>query len=426
MNDQATKLEQSINRRTTWTAPFVVILMAHFMMDGFSGMVPSSLGLLQERWQLTDQQGAWLLGLGSLCSGLAQPLFAWISDRTGNRIYGGLGLTIAGLLLSSIGLATSAIHLFAFYSFGMVGNGMFHPIAASTIGQLNPGRRSQAISYFFVAGMLGGIAGATLGPRLLVLENGFEWLRLAAIPAVLLAVLLHQKIRGIEHRVVRVDARGKMVAQPSHWGAIALLYCSAATRFLVTLALIYLYVRWTEANVAARFPRFTDEQVSRFAAPLIGNINAASIAGMAVGGFASGVLIPSGREKLPYVLIPLLGAPVVALIPHATQTTGCFLAFAAGLGLASLVPVTISLAQRLMPGRTSLASGLMMGGAWAVSMFGPAMAEWIIKNHGINTAFYVISGLMALSGIFALPIKKGTISRSVEHSDRPISNSHGD
>ena len=396
-----------------WFWPFLAIVMAHFVMDAFSGLIPSSLGLLQQRWQLSDQQGAWFLGLGSLCSGVAQPCFAWLSDRTGNRIYGGLGLAVVGILLSSLGLATSVVHLFAFYAFGMIGNGMFHPIAASTIGQLNPGRRSLAVSCFFLAGMLGGIAGATLGPRLLVQPGGFQLLRLGAIPALLIALFLHYQIRHVEHRVVRVDKSGQALPQRSHWGAVALLYCSAAIRFFVNLALVYLYVRWVEADTSLRFPDATREQVSRLAAPLVGNINAASIAGMAVGGFASGTLIPAGREKVPYVLLPLVCAPLVACLPFAGQWTSCILAFGAGFGFASLVPVTIALAQRLMPGRTSLASGLMMGGAWACAMFGPTVAELLIERFRIEIAFQVFAALLGLSGLFILPVKSSTIRTSV-------------
>jgi len=383
-------------------------------MDAFSGMIPASLGLLQERWSMTDSQGAWFLGLGSLCSGLAQPFFAWLSDRTGNRVFGGLGLFLVGAILSSLGLAASAIHLFAFYACGMIGNGMFHPIAASTIGQLNPSRRSLAVSCFFVAGMLGGITGSTFGPRLLVLPNGFQLLRLVIIPTAIVAAGLHFAIRGAEHRRVKLDESGKRLSEKSHWGAVALLYGSAATRFLANLALVYLYVRWVESGVAAAHPEFESDQVSRIAAPLVGNLNACSFAGMAFGGLMSGLFIRSGREKGPYLLLPMLCAPAVAFLPYATLPIACCLAVVAGFGFATLVPVTIALAQRLMPGRTSLASGLMMGGAWAVAMFGPALAETLITRYDIQTAFLVVACMMAGSGWFIAPIANSLISNSVD------------
>ncbi|MDG2102806.1 MAG: MFS transporter [Pirellulaceae bacterium] len=398
---------------STWTLAFITILLAHFTVDTFSQMIPSSLGLIQERWNLTDRQGAWFLGLGSLCSGLAQPLFAWLSDRTGNRIFGGLGLTIVGLFLSSLGLALSIPHLFAFYVFGMIGNGMFHPIAASTIGQLNPAKRSFSVSYFFLAGMLGGVSGATLGPRLLVLEDGFQILRFFAIPAIILAFLLHRQIRTIEHRNLTVGKDGKRIVEAVHWGSVALLYFSAASRFVVNMGLVYLYVRWTESQLMVQFPDMNKLEISKISAPVIGNLNGASIAGMAAGGFFSGLLIPAGREKIPYMVVPLLCAPLVAWLPHANPAWAYVLVFGAGIGFASLVPVTIALAQRLMPGRTSLASGLMLGGAWSIAMFGPVLAEYLIEAYSIDAAFHSFAALLAISGLFIFPIRQSVISKSV-------------
>ncbi len=395
-----------------WSLPFLLILCAHFVMDAFSQMIPASLGLIQERWQMTDQQGALFLGVGSLCSGLAQPLFAWISDRTGNRIYGGLGLAVAGLMISSMGLATNVLYLFMFYTCGMVGNGMFHPVAASTIGQIDAKRRSRAVSCFFVAGMLGGVVGAKLGTRLLLLPNGFDWLQLAAIPALFLGLFLHWHIRHIDHRTVRLQ--GTQNTHQHHWSAIILLYFSAAIRFMVNLGLVYLYLRWVEGNIAAAGEGLSPAEISSKAAPTVGDLNASAIAGMAVGGLASGFLIPSGREKLPYILLPLLFAPMVAMIPFSSYSLAYLLAFGVGIGSASMVPVTIAMAQRFLPGRTSLASGLMMGGAWAIAMFGPSLAQFLIDRYSITIAFIGFSILMAGSGMLILPISNDKIKQSVE------------
>lgn len=408
----------------TWTLAFVTVLLSHFTVDTFSQMIPASLGLIQEKWHLSDRQSAWFLGVGSLCSGLAQPIFAWLSDRRGNRIFGGLGLAIVALLISSLGLAVSISYLFAFYIVGMIGNGMFHPIAASTIGQLRPQRRSFAVSCFFVAGMLGGICGATLGPRLLGTPHGFQWLRLLAIPGLVLAFTLHRQIRNVEHRQLTPSFEVTKNGTSAGLIPMLLLYLSAASRFVVNMALVYLYVRWSEATLFANQPDLTPSEVARLSAPMVGNMNGASITGMAIGGFFSGVLIPAGREKTPYICIPLVCAPLVAMIPHANTTILYLLVMGAGIGFASLVPVTIALAQRLMPGRTSLASGLMLGGAWSMATFGPILAEYLIEVQSIQAAFYTFACVMAISGLIILPIPKTLIAESVERTvdsnEKPI------
>ncbi len=164
MNRLFAKPDQILRYGAFWSAPLLIILLGHFMVDVCAAIVPASLNIFEQRWNLTEKQSAWLLGTGSLSSGLAQPVFAWISDRTNSRVYGGLGLALAAALICSIGMAPTAVWVFVCYTFGMIGSGMFHPIAASTVGALNPLRRSKIITLFFIAGMLGGVTGSALAP----------------------------------------------------------------------------------------------------------------------------------------------------------------------------------------------------------------------------------------------------------------------
>jgi hypothetical protein len=119
---------------------------------------------------------------------------------------------------------------------------------------------------------------------------------------------------------------------------------------------------------------------------------------MGAGGLVAGLLILPGREKRFFVLIPLLMAPAIALFPLSGRAGSYALAVAAGIGYAAVLPLGISLAQRLLPHRTSLASGLMMGGAWSVAMFAPPAAQWSLSVLGLDRSFMVVACLLALSG----------------------------
>ena len=401
--------------RFVWSIPLLAILAGHYFVDICAAIVPASLNVIEQRWGMTPRQSAWLMGIGSLSSGLAQPLFAWISDRTNNRLYGGLGLAIAALLVCSIGLAPTAIWVFVFYLVGMMGSGMFHPIAASTIGALNPLRRSQLVTLFFLAGMLGGVTGSAFAPRLLVTENGFAWMKLLIIPAIVVAIVMHRSIREIAHgssiHPKSDDLRGKPIH--NDWLAIGMLYVAAAIRFTVNIGLLFLYARWMEKLALAEYATYDKKALSDVAAPWVGNLNAATMMGMAIGGLLAGMFIPAGKEKWPLVFVPFIFAPAIACFPLVSRDVGYVLAVFAGIGFASMVPVTLAVAQRLLPMRTSLASGLMLGGAWSVAMIGPVMAEWIVRNHGLATGFHAAAILLAVSGCILLPIRNGSIRFSV-------------
>ena len=59
---------------TALPARLGTILVSHTLVDVYAALVPPLIGVLQVRCELTDVQKAWLLGIGSLASGLSQPL----------------------------------------------------------------------------------------------------------------------------------------------------------------------------------------------------------------------------------------------------------------------------------------------------------------------------------------------------------------
>ncbi len=407
--------DKGVPGRFIWSLPLLAILVGHYVVDICAAIVPASLNVIEQRWNMTPRQSAWLMAVGSLSSGLAQPLFAWISDRTNNRMYGGFGLVIIAMFVGSIGIAPTAVWVCIFYMAGMMGSGMFHPIAASTIGALNPLRRSQLVTLFFLAGMMGGVTGSALAPRVLVAENGFAWLKVLIVPAIVVGFVLHRSIRNIAHRSSgysgNVGHGSKAI--PSDWWAIGMLYFAAAIRFTVNVGLLFLYARWMEKLALSEFATYDKKALSDVAAPWVGNLNAATMSGMAIGGLLAGMMIPAGREKWPLVFIPVVFAPAIACFPLVSREYGYLLAVFAGIGFASMVPVTLIVAQRLLPTRTSLASGLMLGGAWSLAMTGPVIAEWIVRNYGLATGFHGAAILLAVSGCILLPLRNGSISRSV-------------
>ncbi len=152
----------------------------------------------------------------------------------------------------------------------------------------------------------------------------------------------------------------------------------------------------------------TEQQVAGAASLINGNLVALSLVGMAVGGLAAGSLIRPGREKWPLVLTPILMAPAVAAFGVASTTGGALLAVLAGVGYAAMIPVTISLSQRILPHRTSLASGLMLGGAWSVALLGPIGAEFCLHSVGLGLGptFLLAAGLLLLSGVVCLALPR--------------------
>jgi hypothetical protein len=85
--------------------------------------------------------------------------------------------------------------------------------------------------------------------------------------------------------------------------------------------------------------------------------------------------------------------------------TAFVLAAVAGWGYGGVIPITISLAQRLLPHRTSLASGLMMGGAWMVAGAGPFVARSVDDRFGLGPSFLVVAAMLVVAGVLGLLVR---------------------
>jgi FSR family fosmidomycin resistance protein-like MFS transporter len=413
---------QLANRRVRPTAMrFGLVAGAHPIVDVYAGFVTPLIGVLQVRCDLTAWQAAFLLSVGPVTSGLAQPLFAWLSDRIDSRIFGSAGLAVAAAALSSIGLARTFPILLLIYGIGMLGVGAFHPVAAASAGQLAGRRRSLGVTVFFVAGMIGATIGPLVSTRVTALPGGFDLLRWAMIPGLLVAMVLHVAIRRVPHRHHEHHAiRFEPADSRRRWATTILLSLGNALRYSVSIGLFYVYVRWAEANVAATLLEPDPGRVATLGSLYSGELNAMTMLGMGVGGLIGGILVRQGRERLPLILVPLVFAPAIALFPASTRLTSYGLALAAGMGYATVIPLTISLAQRLLPHRTSLASSLTMGGAWALAMFSPPTAEWAIKTIGLDGAFLLLAGVLATSGLLGVLLPRGLL-RDVADTHAPVS-----
>ena len=389
-----------------------VILLSHYIVDTYSSLVPPLLGVIESRFQLTPKWTAAFLGIGAIFSGLAQPSYAWLSDRLNTRVFGGLGVVLGGLGITLIGYATTPRLLFGLYAMGMMGVGMFHPIAASTIGRLAGDKRNLAISWFFVFGMGGFFTGSLIGPRLVSGSGSLQNLSYLLTPGIVMGCVLIVLIRNLPHKGLAVQSDSRSITDYD-WRSITFLYISSVFRFTVNMGLVYLLVRWMEQAVSIQHPDWTQVRIAAASAPMAGRANATMIVGQAIGGLSAGALLIAGKEKWAMIIVPIIFAPAIALLGLMEPGfEGSLLCFFAGVGFAAMTPVTISLGQRMMPSHTSLASGLMLGGAWAIASIGPRIAELTVQSYGLSVAFLVIAAMLVASGLSAVGIKRSSMSAS--------------
>lgn len=406
---------------------FWVLQASHVVIDIYPIFFASLLLALKDRLGLTEAQIVLLYATGPIVSGLPQALFAWMTDKLDSRLCGWLGLLVGALCICSIGLAQNFSQLWALQIIGMTCTGMYHPIGAALAGQLGgrirgPGGRGWGVSIFYTAGMVGGFIGAILCTRITSAAGMLNLLWLA-IPGVVLAAVLWAAVRRIPHRhdnhrdmhasLTREDARRR-------WWAVGLLFTGNVLRFTVNTGLPVLFAVWAESRMPADIAGAT---------VLNGNLLAALAVGMGVFGLLASRLTPQGREKGMMIWLSLIGAVSVGLCGYVGTAVGVWamllMSALTAIGFAAVIPTTISLAQRLLPGRTGLASGLMLGTSWGLSAAAPVMASWflgsdlrnahLLDDSRINAAFIGFAVLLIVAAALAAMMPKALLRQVSDH-----------
>lgn len=405
----------AITSRGSWSAPaaFWTLNLSHVIIDIYPIFFASLVIALEERLKLDNHELLILFATGPIVSGLPQAFFAWLTDRFDSRICGWLGLLVGAMCICSIGFAHNFWQLWVLQIIGLLGTGAYHPIGAALSGQLGGQVRAQrggnhgrawGVSVFYTAGMVGGFGGALLCTKINK-SFGMEHLAWLIIPGVLVAAALWSATRNLPHRQNNHrEFRDAISAheQRIRWATVWLLFVGNVLRFTVNTALPVLFAVWAKSRI-----QDNPEQASI----LNGYILAALSVGMGVFGISAGRLSPPGKEKRSILILTLLGAVSVAVSGYCGTHLGMWALYIAAafsaLGFAAVIPTSISLAQRLLPGRTGLASGLMLGSSWGLSFTAPWLAEWFLgtklseaytlPHDRIDLAFVAFGGVMMLS-----------------------------
>jgi MFS family permease len=383
--------------------------------------------LLISNLKLSTRESAMILAAGSLASGLIQPAVAWLSDRLQTRWLGTLGLACAAICFGLLGHVHSFSQLMIVQVIGAAGVGAFHPVTAAAVGQLSA-RRSVGVAVFFLGGMIGGIIGNISSP-FYVDAWGLPALVWLIVPGLAAAVWLGWAIHAVPHSHHRAREDHAALSQTERrwrWAGVWLLYAGNVLRFGVNAALVHLMIQWSRLYVSVvAEPGTTVESLATSATHLNGPLQAAMQVGMGAAGLSAGWLIRPGREKRALIMIPIWGALAIggiAATNHYMVGAGssrvlvvslvALFTLMAGVGFGGVLPMTISLSQRLLPHRTGLASAMMMGGAWAVGSAGPPLADRLTGWIGLDGAFVIIAGLLFIAGLMALAIPGWVIRKA--------------
>ena len=343
----------------------VTLMLGHFTVDSYVGLLPVLYPLLIQRFHLDlGTVGLVTLAYSGMAS-VSQPLFGVLADRHGTR-FTGLTLAWTALTFASVGFVPSFPALVAVAALSGLGSGAFHPFGALTARGLLPDRGANTAMSVYVTGGTVGVAAGPLIGILLFTVFGTRGTLLTLLPGGAIAAYLVLAMRA-RRRPERAAARsGWLRAVPlaplvATVGMMASRNCTVFTLqgFTPTWYHQLGYQPW-------------------FYGPLVTTLVLSS----ALGTVGCGALADRFGRKTVINAAVLLSIPAVALYVLLPGPLGFVWAVMVGFLAASTAPLTLMIAQELMAGRAGLASGLVLGLAFVTGAIGLPLTGAVADHFG--------------------------------------------
>lgn len=354
----------------------LALMTGHFVNDMFAAILPMMYPIAKAEFGVSNADVGFLTLAYTTTSSILQPFFGHVSDRWRSPWLAPAILVWSTIWVSSYGFADSYWVLFAVAALAGVGSGAYHPLGASAAARVSDPRvRNTALSLYTV----GGTSGYALGPLLAVAMLGWFGARgtLAfAIPGTIGALLLARQM-GLVMRTGAVRSAGNTGAE------------SVPYRLLARVVGVVMLRSWSFMALLQFIPVWYDDL--GYGRGTYGALSTTMIGAGVIGTLTGGALADRFGGKRIIVVTQLLCVPV--LLGFVQYPGALAFGFGALFGLFSdsSLSVTLTAAQRLLPGRTGIASGVILGIGFITSGVGVPIIGFVGDRVGIDVALAALS-----------------------------------
>jgi FSR family fosmidomycin resistance protein-like MFS transporter len=369
---------------------FRAAALSHLSVDLLNSQYPLLLATLSGPLGLTNSVIGLVSTIYSLGGSLSQPLFGMLADRVGNRLVATSGLTWM-VVFFSLAFSIQGPAALLFIVLASLGSGAFHPAGtaeATERGRVHLARmETTAASFFFFFGQGGLFLGPALGGPLIDQwgPKGLFLLFLFILPFGILMLL------SSEFHL----QRGGKTSSPSNTRSTAIRW-SYVIPFIIAI-----FTRsWTQMSMMTFLPKYLQDLGYR--PGVFGPISALFMGGSAIGGIIGAWL--SDRFGNRYVMTFSLLLTSVPIFFYGTISTTWLLLLVtplAGSFIGASHSIIVVLAQRLLPGKSGVASGLVLGFTFASGSVGALFSGMIADRSGFHFLFLFLGSLMIISTIFS-------------------------
>lgn len=373
--------------------PQIWLSGAHFINDIYTGVLNPIMPFVAEQVKITMPVATIILSCSHIFASLLQPFFGFFADKMTKRALIFWGLIFTSCFLTIAPSVRNIPLMILFIILGSLGSSLLHPQALGLVPKFSTLSVEKNMGIFIATGTLG----FSLGP--LVSSSVAQFLGLDKMPVL--------SVFGIFWAFLMfsmVPKFSNIPSEPKNFHLLQAFKDILSNRTLNILNIIALLKSLMTTSCSILLPFLWKAQgYSKV------EIGMALFAFLFLGGIAS-LISPKAERKIGtanvFYLSMITTCPLMLLfmITYKTLPTLSFIIFGLiGFFTMFAMPVTMSMAQRVLPQYKSIIGGFINGFSWGVVAIAMTVIGFIAQATSIVLVLTIISFIPA---IFSILVKE--------------------
>ena len=370
---------------------------AHFINDIYTGVLNPIMPFIAAKIGISMAIATIILTISHIFSSLLQPLFGFFADNIVKRSFIFWGLILSSIFIPLSALAHNPFILVLFIIFGSIGSSLFHPQAlgfASKFAQKDSAGKSMAV--FVAMGTLGYSMGPVVSsaitqflgmPKMpLMTFLGIVWalIMFSFVPKLSLSEKVVNKI-NFKTAFKRILTNRKL----NILNVIAMLKTMIMSACFILLPFLWKNMGYKPFYIGMALFMF---------------IFAGGIGSLISGHIEKNI----GAANVFYISMistfPLMILFILTCSSHPTLSLGIFVIM--GFITMMATPVTMVMAQNVIPKYKSIISGFINGFSWGIVAIAMSLLGFIAEKFGITNVLIFVSIIPAVCSILVKELFK--------------------